>query len=134
MNTVYTPTTNMDIKLKLLTVQQTLTSLGALQRNQRLRGSAVIRRHLPANKSATMRDSSLGTRLGRSTPKSSPFRGRSITPGIQFSSTIPLPPSPPLKSSSSCNLTPPQSTPSNTLVVQQRIKRDGALSKTVKDG
>nr|XP_046157560.1 uncharacterized protein LOC123997411 isoform X3 [Oncorhynchus gorbuscha] len=158
--TVYSPINNMGIKL--LTVQQTHTSLDALRRNQRLRSSAVVRRHPRANKSATLGDISLstfknnvvwcngyretssmqaavlpdvpsssskkgnnkanaftvkglrrlppcqnGTRPGRSYPESSPPSGRSITPGTQLSSTTPLPPSHPWKSSSTCYLTPP---------------------------
>ncbi|XP_021459011.2 uncharacterized protein LOC110524039 isoform X2 [Oncorhynchus mykiss] len=174
--TVYSPINNMGIKL--LTVQQTQTSLDALRRNQRLRSSAVIRRHPRANKSATLGDISLstfknnvvwcngyretssmqaaalpdvpsssskkgnnkanpftvkglrrlppsqnGTRPGRSFPESSPPSGRSITPGTQLSSTTPLPPSHPWKSSSTCYLTPPQLAPTKPLVVQQRKKR-----------
>eukprot|EP00063_Salmo_salar_P096516 XP_014071351.1 PREDICTED: uncharacterized protein LOC106613527 isoform X1 [Salmo salar] len=185
IGTVYSPINNMGIKL--LTVQQTHTSLDALWRNQRLRSSAVIRRHPRANKSATLGDISLstfknnvvwcngyreassmqaaalpdvpsssskkgnnkanpfrvtglrrlppsqnGTRLGHSFPESSPPRGRSITPSTQLSSTTPLPPSHPWKSSSTCYLTPPQLAPTKPLVVQQRKKRwcplqDGAL-------
>ncbi|CAB1324603.1 unnamed protein product [Coregonus sp. 'balchen'] len=184
IGTVYSPINNMDIKL--LTVQQTHTSLDALRRNQRLRSSAVIRRHPRAYKSATLGDISLstfknnvvwcngyretssmqaptlpdvpsssskkgnnmanpfrvkglrrpppsqnGTRLGRSVPKSSPPWGRSITPGTQLSSTTPLPPSHPWKSSSTCYLTPPQLAPTKPLVVQQRKKRAGQTEECV---